>query len=312
MSEMNRRRFCALAAALGCSGTGLYRLASAQEVKYSAGTEKPRTGVPAGATDCHMHFFDKRAPTVPGAPVLHPDALADDYLAFQRRISTRRCVVVQPSAYGTDNQVMLSGLKVLGDNARGVAVVSADVPDSELQRLHSLGVRGVRFNLVQAGAISIEKAKLLSPRLKEMGWHIQFYMPGERLVEAYELLASLPSPVVFDHMARIPLEQGTAHPSYAALRRLLDKGNTWVKLSGPYLSSKQAPHYPDASKLAQEIAKAAPERVVWASDWPHATEKDKPDDAVLFDLLSEWVPNEAARRRVLVANPAALYDFHNT
>ncbi|MDF3840049.1 amidohydrolase family protein [Cupriavidus basilensis] len=259
-----------------------------------------------------MHFFDKRAPTVPGAPVLHPDALADDYLAFQRRIGTQRCVVVQPSAYGTNNEVMLAGMQTLGSNARGVAVVSADVSDSELQRLHSLGVRGVRFNLVQAGAISIEKAKLLSPRLKEMGWHIQFYMPGERLVEAYELLASLPSPIVFDHMARIPLEQGTAHPSYAALRRLLDKGNAWVKLSGAYLSSKQGPLYPDASRLAREIAKTAPERVVWASDWPHATEKEKPDDAILFDLLSEWVPDEAARHRVLVTNPAVLYDFPNS
>ena len=116
--------------------------------------------------------------------------------------------------------------------------------------------------------------------------------------------------IVFDHMAHIPQPAGPANPSFETLRRLLDKGNTWVKLTGPYLDTKQGgPDYPDTSRVARELARVAPERVVWASDWPHATEKTKPDDAALFDLLAEWVPDEAARRRVLVQNPAELYDF---
>ncbi|MEJ8850087.1 amidohydrolase family protein [Variovorax rhizosphaerae] len=305
---LDRRQFCALGTAvLGLGGCA----ASADGVvPYSAGVDRPKTAAPAGATDCHMHFFDKRVATVPGAPVLHPDALAPDYRAYQRRIGTQRCVLVTPSAYGTNNQVMVEGMAAMGAAvSRGVAVLRADVSDAELRRLHTLGVRGVRFNLVQAGAVTIDQARLLSPRLADMGWHIQFHLLGERLPDAYELLGGLPSRIVFDHMGRIPLAEGTSSAGYQVLRRLIDKGNTWVKLSGPYLSSTQAPQYPNASALAKALAKAAPERMVWGSDWPHATEKTKPNDAVIFDLLADWAPEASVRRRILVDNPAKVYDF---
>jgi len=119
----------------------------------------------------------------------------------------------------------------------------------------------------------------------------------------------LPSRVVFDHMGRIPVKQCFNSPSFQALRRLLDRGNTWVKLSGPYFFSENSTTYPEASALAKALITAAPERMVWASDWPHATEQVKPNDAVLYDLLTEWTPNDAARARILVSNPATLYDF---
>jgi len=306
-TSINRRQFCGLGAAL--LGFGGCATSAGSSVPYSAGTDRPKTPVPAGATDCHMHFFDKRVATVPGAPVLHPDTFASDYRAYQRRIGTQRCVLVTPSAYGTNNQVMVEGMAAMGAAAsRGVAVLRADVPDAELKRLHALGVRGVRFNLVQAGAVTIDQAKLLSPRLAEMGWHIQFHLLGERLPDAFELLAGLPSRIVFDHMGRIPLAEGTSSAGYQVLRRLIDRGNTWVKLSGPYMGSKGAP-YPDASALARALTQAAPERMVWASDWPHATEQTKPDDAVLFDLLADWAPDAHVRRRILVDTPAQLYDF---
>ncbi len=277
---------------------------------YSAGGERPRTPAFTGAVDCHMHFFDHRVATVPGAPVLHPDAFPVDYRQIQERNGTQRCVVVTPSAYGTNNQVTLEGMAGIGSNARGVAVVNTSVSDNELQRLHELGIRGVRFNLVQAGATTLDMAAPLSERLKQFGWHIQFHMPGQRILEAEEYLARLPVPIVFDHMGRIPQPAGTADVSFGALQRLLARGNTWVKLSAPYLNTKQGgPNYPDASNLARELARLAPERVVWASDWPHATENIKPDDAVLFDLLAEWVPDAVARQRILVQNPAELYDF---
>ena len=305
-AQFGRRQFCApTAAALRIGGCAT----STETVPYSAGTDPPKTTVPPGATECHMHFFDKRVPTVPGAPVLHPDALAPDYRAYQCRIGTRRCVVVTPSAYCTNNGVMIQGMAALGPISRGVAVVRPEVTDAELNRLHGPGVRGVRFNLVQAGAVMIDQAKLLAPRSADSGWHIQFHLPGERLPDAYELISGLPSRTVFDHMGRIPTAQVPSSPSYKALRRLIDKGNTWGKLSGPYLIANNAPGYPEASALAKALTVAAPERMVWGSDWPHATEQVRPTDAGLFDLLAEWVPEESIRHRILVSNPAALYDF---
>jgi D-galactarolactone isomerase len=308
---VHRRDFLRGAASLAVVATLPSAAAAADpSFPYSAGSERPRTAAFPGSVDCHMHFFDKRVATVPGAPVLHPDAFPADYRKIQERIGTQRCVVVTPSAYGTNNQVTLEGMAAMGPNSRGVAVVDTSVSDDELQRLHRLGIRGVRFNLVQAGATTLDMAAPLAERLKQFGWHIQFNMPAEHMRDAEDVLAKLPVRIVFDHMGHIPQPAGLTDPSFAALRRLLDKGNTWVKLTGPYLDTKQGgPDYPDTSRVARELARLAPERVVWASDWPHATEKTKPDDAVLFDLLSEWVPGEAARRRVLVQNPAELYDF---
>src|SRR4051794_24215913 len=120
--------------------------------------------------------------------------------------------------------------------------------------------------LVQAGATTLDMAAPLAARLKPFGWHIQFNMPAEHMREAEEVLAKLPVRIVFDHMAHIPQPAGPSDPSFAALRRLLDKGNTWVKLSGTYLDGKQGgPGYPDTSRVARELARVAPERVVWAS-----------------------------------------------
>jgi D-galactarolactone isomerase len=92
---------------------------------------------------------------------------------------------------------------------------------------------------------------------------------------------------------------------------LIDKGRTWVKVSGAYSNSKIGPpSYPEATKIAQAFVKAAPERLVWGSDWPHPGQREKkPDDALLFDLLTEWAPDEATRNRILVQNPEALYGF---
>ena len=126
------------------------------------------------------------------------------------------------------------------------------------------------------------------------------------------LLRRLPSQMVFDHLGHPELPAGTEHPSHAILRGLLDKGRTWIKLSGAYSNSKVGPpDYPEATKVAQAFVKAAPERLVWGSDWPHPSEQNRtlPDDALLFDLLAVWAPDEATRKRILVDNPEALYGF---
>jgi D-galactarolactone isomerase len=280
-------------------------------VRYSVGVEAPKLRAPANATDCHFHIYNNRFPPAPGG-LPAADALPDDYRALQARIGTTRGVVVQPSLYGVDNRPTLEGMAALGPNFRGVAVVNTSVTDGELQRLHGLGIRGIRFNLAQAGATTLEMLEPLSQRVDALGWHCQINMPGEGIVAAAETFQRIRGKLVFDHLAHCPQPQGVESDTFKVVRRLLDKGNTWVKLSGAYADTKVGPPgYADSTAVARAFAAAAPSRMVWGSDWPHPTERmdNKPDDAVLFDLLTTWVPDEAARNRILVDNPAELYDF---
>ena len=164
--------------------------------------------------------------------------------------------------------------------------------------MHGLGARGIRFNLAQAGATTPEMIEPLSKRVNELGWHIQINATATKIIEIMPILERVPSPIVFDHLAHIPEPEGVNHPLFAQIRALLDKGRTWVKLSGAYADTKIGPPtYADSTAVAQAYVKAAPERLVWGSDWPHPGEREnKPDDAVLFDLLLEWAPNEAVRQ----------------
>jgi len=291
------------------------RPASAQGVKWSAGTDASKLKAPPNATDCHHHVYNAKFPVDPRATLRPADASVEDYRALQKRIGTTRNVLVQPSTYGTDNRAHLEALAAFGPTARMVAVVDDSVSTEELKRLHGLGVRGIRFNLAQAGATTPEMMEPLSRRINDLGWHIQINAPAAKIMEIMPILERVPSQIVFDHLAHIPQPEGVSHPLYGKVRALIDKGRTWVKLSGAYADTKVGPPaYADASAVARAYAKAAPERCVWGSDWPHPSEQSKqlPDDALLFDLLSDWVPDEKARHRVLVENPATLYDFPRT
>jgi D-galactarolactone isomerase len=284
--------------------------ASAQQVPYSAGTEAPKLKAPANACDCHMHIYNANYPVAPSATLKPPDALVADYKLLRERLGTSRNVVVTPSTYGTDNRVTLDAMAQIGATARGVAVVDSSVSDSELKRLNDLGVRGIRFNLVQAGATTVEMIEPLSKRINDLGWHIQIHMKGEQIAGIEDLLLRVPSPIVFDHLGRLAQPNALDSPGFKTISKLIDKGKTWVKLSGAYQDSKVGPpSYSDTIPVARAYIKAAPQRVVWASDWPHPTEKEKPDDAVLFDLLAEWAPDQASRTFILVQNPATLYGF---
>jgi D-galactarolactone isomerase len=297
---------------MAAGGIGVAAAEAEHVVPWSSGTAPPKLKPPRNACDCHMHIYDSRFPVASTAKLRPGDATVDDYRLLQKRIGTTRNVVVTPSTYGTDNACTLDAMAKLGASARGVAVVDTSVTDTELKRLNDLGVRGIRFNLVQSGATTIEMLEPLSKRVNDLGWHVQIHMLGDAIVENADLLQRLPSPIVFDHLARIPQPAGIDHPSFALVLKLLDHGRAWVKLSGAYIETRTGPPaYADVSKVARAYVKAAPERLVWASDWPHPTEKAdaKPDDAVLFDLLADWAPDEAIRNRILVDNPAALYGF---
>jgi D-galactarolactone isomerase len=312
--EIARRGFLRAMGAtiMAAGGINTSTAQTQQAAPWSSGTEPPKLKAPPNACDCHMHIYDSRFPVAPNAKLRPPDATVDAYRLFQKRIGTTRNVVVTPSTYGTDNSVSLDAMAKLSVAARGVAVVDTNVGDAELRRLNDLGVRGIRFNLVQSGATTIDMLEPLSKRVNDLGWHVQIHMLGDRIVENADLLQRLPSPIVFDHLARIPQPAGVDHPAFALVLKLLDKGRTWVKLSGAYQDTRTGPPaYADVSKVARAYVKASPERLVWASDWPHPTEKAdaKPDDAILFDLLADWAPDEATRDSILVTNPAALYGF---
>jgi predicted TIM-barrel fold metal-dependent hydrolase len=281
-------------------------------VPNSAGRARPSLAAPAGACDCHMHIYDARfAPRRP-ASRMQAEAGVAEYRQLQQRIGTSRVVIVTPAVYADDNAVTLDAIAQLGANACGVAVVLPDVTDAELRRLHDGGVRGIRFTQFDpaTAVTTLDMIEPLSRRVADLGWHVQIHLRGDQIVAAGSLWDRLPSTIVFDHMGRLPQPDGIAHPAFAIVRRLIDRGRTWMKLSGAYLDTKVGrPTYADATTVAQAFVAAAPERMVWGSDWPHPTEKDKPDDAVLFDLLGEWVSDAQTRRRILVSNPETLYGF---
>jgi len=281
-----------------------------QNVPNSTGGAPPKLAAPAGAADCHIHIYDAR---YAHTGHLVADGTVADYRLLQKRVGVERVVIVTPRCYGTDNTVTTDAIRELGiDNARGVGVLRPTVTDAELKTLNDAGIRGIRFTVgdPNTAVVSIDMIEPLAKRIAVHGWHIQLNMPCDKIVEHADMLRRLPTPIVFDHLGKPPVDQGVKHPSHAVILGLLDQRRAWVKISGAYMNTQVGPPtYADATRVAQALVKAAPERCVWGSDWPHPGPKVKPDDAVLFDLLSVWAPDDATRHRILVTNPQDLYGF---
>lgn len=273
-------------------------------------TAAPRRALPDGACDCHVHFFQPHFADPPKAGT--PLARIDSYRAMQAHLGLQRVVVVQANAYGDDNRGVLEALAALGADARGVVVVRPQVADAQLQAMHAQGARGVRFHLLPGGTLGWDDLDAVVARIRPFGWHVQIQLDGWQLPQHADRLRALPVPVVIDHIGKY-LAQGVPQPedpAFTALQRLLDAGHVWVKLSAPYeMSRSGAPGYDDASRLARTLADSHPERCLWASNWPHPGRQPAPDDGALLDLLTQWVPDEHRRQRILVHNPAALYGF---
>jgi D-galactarolactone isomerase len=266
--------------------------------------------VPDGACDCHHHIYDPRFAYQPNAVLKPPFATVQDYQALQKQLGTSRNVMVQPSTYGTDNRCVLDVLKQM-PNARAVCVVNSSVTDAELKTLNDAGVRGVRVQFGLGNPVSADEVLPLAKRIAAMGWHIQTNMAPEQLVAMEALLLSLPCPVIVDHLGRAVDAKG---PQYVTVRKLLDSGHGWVKLSGAYLyAGGTPPDYVGASEAARGYLAAAPERCVWGSDWPHPDATSgrvaMPDDLVLLNLLAAWAPDAKLRHRILVENPEKFYGF---
>jgi D-galactarolactone isomerase len=272
----------------------------------------PRLKTPPGACDCHMHIFDTRFPLAEKARREEKDAPASEYRKVQQRLGLERVVVVQPTAYGRDNRCTVEAIAALGAGARGIAVVDTTVSDAELERLTRAGMRGVRFRMLDQPELPWEMLDEMAARIAAHGWHIQFQMDGRYFEEREALLARLPGTVVIEHIGKFLEPVPADHPGFRSLLRLVDTGRFWVKLSGAYMMSKSGPPlYSDIGVLAKALVRHAPERMVWASNWPHPIVQagPLPDEAVLLDLLLDWAPDEKVRNRILADNPASLYGF---
>jgi predicted TIM-barrel fold metal-dependent hydrolase len=273
---------------------------------------------PPVATDCHAHVFgsQERYPILPATHFVPHETPWPDYRDMLRSIGCSRAVLVQPSVYGTDNSAIEHALvQAPGDGfqLRAIAVVSPGIADAELDRLHSLGFRGIRINTASGTkGLKLQDAIPLANRIARLGWHLQFYADLPTQPEIEDVLVKLPVPFVIDHFGRVRSEQGVDSPAFRLLLRLLARPNCWAKLMGVYFTSNSFPGYEDIAPLAQAMVETAPERCVWGTDWPHASAREKMQaDADLADLLADWVPDAAARKRVLVDNPERLYGFHS-
>ncbi|MDF2996420.1 MAG: amidohydrolase [Xanthobacteraceae bacterium] len=272
---------------------------------------------PPGACDCHMHVFGPAdiyppRPNSPFPPVAGGDI--ENYKRLRDTLGLSRAVVVQASVYGFDNRATLDAMAALGADARGVAVVPPDVSDKELELLTDRGIRGIRFFMIGGGVLGWEHLETLAAKTAAFGWHVQMQMDGRRLNEEADRLARLPGRLVIDHNGKFLEPVDLDHPGFTALRRLLDNGRTWVKTSGVYETSRiGAPDYPDVAALARALITHAPERCLFATNWPHPSKPgNPPDDARLVDLFHEWCGDDLVAARIMVDNPMELYGFHPT
>ena len=273
---------------------------------------KPKLALPPKAADCHAHVFGpvEKYPYAANRLYTPPPVTLDDYLAMHRAVGFERGVLVQTGLYGNDNRFIVDAIKAHPGRLRGIALIGEDVSDRALRDLADGGVRGFRVNRTARTGLSFAVARRLAERVKELGWHVQFLLDVEDHPDLDTMLGSFATEVVIDHMGRPDPRRGVAAPGFQALIRLLKSGRGFAKLSAPYRTSLSEPPYPDMTPFAQALVAAAPDRLVWGSDWPHVLlDKTMPDDGELVDQIAVWVPDEAARRRILVDNAERLYGF---
>jgi predicted TIM-barrel fold metal-dependent hydrolase len=284
--------------------------------------------VPAGACDCHTHIHPDPAkfPFFAGRSYTPEPALPEQMAALHKALRIQRVVIVTPSVYGTDNSATLFGMKARGADARGVAVIDANTSDRDLDAMDAAGVRGIRLNLLTAGIsdpnVGRQRLRDALTRVSRRNWHVQINTTPGMVAAVKDLVADAPVPIVFDHFAGVRAELGVEQSGFADLVALVKSGKAYIKISGAYRSSKQAPDYADMAPFAKTLIAANVDRVLWGTDWPHPNPAPPPggkptdvtpllqiDDGRLLNLLPVWAPDAAVRRKILVDNPARLYRF---
>jgi predicted TIM-barrel fold metal-dependent hydrolase len=320
--DMLLTRRQALAGAFGATLAGT-RISFA---KASQPATPVKFDVPANSCDCHTHIFGdpKRFPFWPGRTYTPETAMPDEMAALHRALHIQRVVIVTPSVYGTDNSATLFGVKARGQNARGVAVIAENTPESLLDALAQAGIRGIRLNFTTVGetdpAVARRRFQALSKQLPRLGWHLQINTGLNVISGIKDLVGDAPMPVVFDHFGGLKAAAGLAQPGFADLVELVHSGHAYVKISAPYRASTQPPDYADVVLFAKALIAANADRILWGSDWPHPNTviTNRPtdvspllsiDDGRVLNQLAVWAPDPALRKRILVDNPARLYSF---
>ncbi len=275
--------------------------------------KKPRLALPPLSCDSHFHVFGPQRvfPFAADRTFTPQDAPKEELFALHKLLGLERGVFVQSSCHGGDHAVLLDLLAAAPARYRGVALLTRDTPEAEIARLDAAGVCGVRFHFFShlGKPAPYDDIRAVIAKVAPRGWHVAIHVGGQGVLEQYEFITSIGAPVVIDHIGRIDVREGLDGKAFSALRRLLDRGNVWVKLSGTDRITRKAVPYHDAVPFTRALAEHAPERVVWGSDWPHPNHFAVPNDGDLVDLIAEIAPNEATRHKMMVDNPARLFGF---
>ena len=284
------------------------------QVPYCAGRNFPKYHIPKGACDCHHHIYDPvRYAYQPSDTRNQPPSTVDVYRMLQKKLGLSRNVIVQPSAYGTDNRCTLDALRAMGkEQTRAIVVVDESVTDADLTAYHDQGVRGIRFNINCGYSGDWTKIERLAERIAPMGWSACFWMPADLLMEMKATIENLPCHVVLDHRGHIPAGSGKDHPAFPLICEWLKEGKVYVKLSGLYIDTKTE-QYTDTMEVGRAYAEANIQQILWGTDWPHPScysgLSPMPDDSYMLDCLKNQVDTEENFRKVLVENPARLFGF---
>ncbi|MFG6592837.1 amidohydrolase family protein [Sulfitobacter sp. 1A12157] len=276
----------------------------------------PQFTPPPGAVDCHAHIFgpDAKYPYTPHRTYTPPEASEEQYFHMLDSLGLSRGVIVQPSVYGQDNRCTLDVVRRHPDRLRAVVVVDENVSEKELEQMHDAGARGVRLNLLFRSGVEVSDVRRIADKIAALGWHLQMLIDVSEFADIRDTLGRLPVETVFDHLGHMPTSAGTNHPGFQQMLSLVADGKSWVKLSGSYrITGENETPYSDIAPFAREIIRANPERVLWATDWPHPyINVDMPNDGALLNMLDDWAPDAATRDRILADNPARLYGFDTT
>jgi predicted TIM-barrel fold metal-dependent hydrolase len=279
----------------------------------------PRAAFPALACDTHAHIFGPAArfPYANERIYTPPDSTYEDYRKLLSALGVQRAVLVQPSVYGEDGSAMLDAMRRFGTGVRAVAVADPAIAETQIKALHNSGVRGLRFNVVDRrdnkNVVPVDVLRALARRIAPFGWHIELLVNVDEAPNFAHAVADIPVPIVLGHLGypKAGARDWAQSAAFADLLRLVDSGNCWIKLTGPYRISGAADvPYDDVDAAARKLVAAAPQRLLWGTDWPHAMMKKRmANDGELADLLEPWAPDAGVRARILVDNPAELYGF---
>jgi 2-pyrone-4,6-dicarboxylate lactonase len=277
-------------------------------------TRTPAFKLPALACDAHCHIFGPgdRYPYAPDRSYTPPDAPLEMFRELHAKIGVERAVIVNASVHGTDNRVALDAIAVSGGRYRAVANIDDAITDAELEVLHRGGFRGCRFNFVRhlGGVPDLKVFDRVIARIAPLGWHVDLHFDAIDLPEFAPMLNRLPVRYTIDHMARVKASDGLDQRPFQALIDLMKNDEKcWVKVCGAERVSTAGPPFVDAVPFARRIVETAPDRVIWGTDWPHPNVKVMPNDGDLVDLIPLFMPEPDLQKRVLVDNPARLFEF---